>query len=68
MYQVKYVCYLDLLVAAVAAYFIATNHPDALQNRLALLIFKNLLVDLGFLFVPFAMIVIVGSYECRKFD
>ena len=44
-----------------AAYFIANNHPDALQNRLALPIFKNLLVDLGFLFVPFAMIVIVGS-------
>ena len=36
-------------------------HPEALQNRLALPIFKNLLIDLGFLFVPFAIIVIVGS-------
>ena len=41
------------LVAAVAAYFIATTHPDALQNRLALPIFKNLLVDLGFLLFLF---------------
>ena len=49
------------LVAAIAAYFISITHPEALQNRLALPIFKNLLVDLGFLFVPFAIIVIVGS-------
>ena len=48
-------------VAAVAAYFISSIHPEALQNRLALPIFKNLLIDLGFLFVPFAIIVIVGS-------
>ena len=48
-------------VAAVAAYFITIMHPEALQNRLALPIFKNLLINLGFLFVPFAIIVIVGS-------
>ena len=49
------------LVAAIAAYFISITHPEALQNRLALPIFKNLLVDLGFLFVDFCSIEIAGD-------
>ena len=50
-----------LAVAAVAAYAAAQFHPADLTNQLAFPVFKELLVNLGFLFVPFAMIVIVGA-------
>ena len=52
---------LGFLIAAIAAYWAAQYHPDALQNQLALPFFKNTLINLSFLFVPFAMIVIVGA-------
>ena len=52
---------LGFLIAGVAAYWAAQYHPDELTNRLALPIFKDVLLNLGFLFVPFAMIVIVGA-------
>ena len=52
---------LGLVIAAIAAYWAAQVHPDALRYQLALPIFKNSLINLGVLFVPFAMIVIVGS-------
>jgi phospho-N-acetylmuramoyl-pentapeptide-transferase len=46
-----------LIAGTAAAYF----HPETLSNRLALPIFKDTLINLGYFFVPFAMIVIVGS-------
>ncbi|MCL4107675.1 UNVERIFIED_CONTAM: hypothetical protein GTU68_022136 [Idotea baltica] len=46
-----------LIAGAAAAYF----HPEALTNGLALPIFKDTLINLGYFFVPFSMIVIVGS-------
>ncbi|WP_138933582.1 phospho-N-acetylmuramoyl-pentapeptide-transferase [Roseovarius arcticus] len=52
---------LGFLIAAIAAYWAAQYHPDALQYQLALPVFKNTLINLGFFFVPFAMIVIVGA-------
>jgi phospho-N-acetylmuramoyl-pentapeptide-transferase len=52
---------LGLLVAAVAGYAAAYFHPADLTNQLAMPVFKNVLLNLGVLFVPFAMIVIVGS-------
>ena len=52
---------LGLVVAAVAGYWGASLHPEALTNQLALPIFKDTLVNLGVLFVPFAVIVIVGA-------
>jgi phospho-N-acetylmuramoyl-pentapeptide-transferase len=52
---------LGLLVAAIAAYWAAQYHPEALTNQLAFPVFKEALLNLGFLFIPFAMIVIVGS-------
>ncbi len=52
---------LGLLVAAIAGYWAAQVHPAALSNQLAVPIFKNVLINLGILFVPFTMIVIVGS-------
>lgn len=42
---------------AAAAYF----HPSALSNELAVPFLKNLLINLSFLYVPFAMMVIVGA-------
>ena len=48
-------------IAAVAGAWATYLHPESLQNQLALPVFKDLLINLGFLFVPFAMLVIVGA-------
>ena len=52
---------LGLLIAAIAAYWAAYYHPDDLAYRLALPVFKDTLFNLGYMFIPFVMIVIVGS-------
>ncbi len=52
---------LGLLIAAMATYAAARFHPDALTGQLALPVFKNALISLGYFYVPFGMIVIVGS-------
>ena len=52
---------LGITIAAIAAYWAAQYHPDDLTNRLAVPIFKDTLINLGLLFVPFVVIVIVGS-------
>ncbi len=52
---------LGLLLAALAAFSAASFHPDPLTNQLALPLFKDALVNLGWFFVPFGMIVIVGA-------
>jgi phospho-N-acetylmuramoyl-pentapeptide-transferase len=52
---------LGFLIAAIAAFWAAQYHPEALQYQLALPVFKNTLINLSFFFVPFAMIVIVGA-------
>ncbi|MDF1802730.1 phospho-N-acetylmuramoyl-pentapeptide-transferase [Thalassovita sp.] len=52
---------LGFLIAGIAGYWSAQYHPEALQYKLALPVFKDTLVNLGVLFIPFAMIVIVGS-------
>ena len=52
---------LGLLVAALGGFAASQCHPAELQNTIALPIFKNLLVDIGILFIPFSMLVIVGS-------
>ena len=48
-------------IAGVAAWWAAWLQPEALQNQLAMPVLKDALIPLGFLFVPFAMFVIVGS-------
>ena len=50
-----------LVIAGIAAYAAAALHPADLTNQLALPVFKDVLLNLGVLFVPFGMIVIVGS-------
>ncbi|MGL4310458.1 MAG: phospho-N-acetylmuramoyl-pentapeptide-transferase [Paracoccaceae bacterium] len=52
---------LGLAIAALAGAAAAYTHPPELTNQLAVPVFKNVLVNLGYFFVPFAMIVIVGS-------
>ncbi|MCV2893312.1 phospho-N-acetylmuramoyl-pentapeptide-transferase [Lentibacter sp. XHP0401] len=52
---------LGLLISAIAGYWAAVYHPEGLQYQLAMPVFKNTLINLGYLFVPFAMIVIVGA-------
>ncbi|OLS51016.1 phospho-N-acetylmuramoyl-pentapeptide-transferase [Rhodovulum sulfidophilum] len=52
---------LGLLIAAIAGYWAACAHPADLSYNLALPVFKDTLIHMGVFFVPFAMIVIVGS-------
>ncbi|MEO1379476.1 MAG: phospho-N-acetylmuramoyl-pentapeptide-transferase, partial [Pseudomonadota bacterium] len=52
---------LGFIIAGIASYWASMYHPEALQYRLALPVLKDTLVNLGLVFIPFAMIVIVGS-------
>ncbi|AJE47925.1 phospho-N-acetylmuramoyl-pentapeptide-transferase [Celeribacter indicus] len=52
---------LGFLIAAIAAVWASYLHPDELQLQLALPVFKDVLVNLWWFFIPFAMIVIVGA-------
>ena len=52
---------LGLILSAAAAIAASMVHPDGLAFQLALPVFKDTLINMGYLFVPFAMIVIVGS-------
>ena len=48
-------------MAGIAAYLAALAHPAELQNQLAVPVFKDLLINLGLLYIPFSMIVIAGA-------
>ena len=52
---------LGFAIAGIAAYFASIAHPEGLQNQLALPVFKDVLINLGVLFIPFSIIVIVGA-------
>ncbi len=52
---------LGFIIAALAAGCASFFHPPELTNQLALPFFKDALIGLGVLFVPFAMVVIVGA-------
>lgn len=52
---------LGVLIAVVAAIWASHYHPQALQGQLALPVFKDTLINLGIFYVPFSIIVIVGS-------
>ena len=52
---------LGLLIAGLAAYAASSFHPADLTGQLALPVFKDALVNLGWFYVPFGMFVIVGS-------
>jgi phospho-N-acetylmuramoyl-pentapeptide-transferase len=52
---------LGFAIAATAAGWATWHHPADLQLQLALPVFKDVLVNLGWVFIPFAMVVIVGA-------
>jgi len=52
---------LGVVIAAVAAWAATFIHPPALSGQLAVPVFKNLLIDMGILFIPFCILVIVGA-------
>ncbi|MCZ4260929.1 MAG: phospho-N-acetylmuramoyl-pentapeptide-transferase [Limimaricola soesokkakensis] len=48
-------------IAGLAGWWAAMYHPDNLTNQLAFPVYNEMLLNLGILFVPFAMVVIVGA-------
>ena len=52
---------IGLVIAAIAGYWGSMLHPENLQFHLAMPIFKDALFNMGYFFVPFAVIVIVGA-------
>ena len=52
---------LGFVIAGIAGYWAAALHPEGLSHQLAFPVFKDALLDLSWFFVPFSMVVIVGS-------
>jgi phospho-N-acetylmuramoyl-pentapeptide-transferase len=52
---------LEGIIAIGAVWWASSIHPDDLSFRLALPVFKDTLINLGWFFLPFGMIVIVGA-------
>jgi phospho-N-acetylmuramoyl-pentapeptide-transferase len=52
---------LGILVALLASWAAAQGQPDALGFHLAVPLFKDVLLNLGLFFLPFGVLVIVGS-------
>ncbi len=53
--------FLGILISVIAAWWASAYHPEGLQFQLALPIFKDTLINLGWFFVPFGMFVILGA-------
>ena len=53
--------FVGFLIAVIAAVVVMNVHPDQLSGIITIPVFKNVLIDLGLLFIPFVIIVIVGS-------
>jgi phospho-N-acetylmuramoyl-pentapeptide-transferase len=51
----------EFLIASAALLWIINIAPDSLATALAVPFFKNLLIPLGWLFLPFALLVTVGA-------
>ncbi len=52
---------LGFAIAAVAGAVATWAHPAELTGQLAFPVFKNVLLDMGVFFIPFAMFVVVGA-------
>ena len=48
-------------IAAIAAVWVSAVTPEALNHHLALPFLKNVLIDMGILYFPFVIIVLVGA-------
>ena len=51
----------EILIATVAAYWITSITPTHLNEGLTIPFFKNILIDLGWFFIPFSVFVVVGA-------
>ena len=51
----------EIMIAAAAAYWAMMITPEPLTSVLAIPFFKNVLINLGWFFIPFAVFVIVGA-------
>jgi len=51
----------QIFIAFVAAYFLAENSPDNLNNSISIPFFKESILFLGIFYIPFTIMVIVGS-------
>ena len=52
---------LGILISTLAAWWASAYQPEGLQYQLALPIFKDTLINLGWFFVPFGIFVILGA-------
>jgi phospho-N-acetylmuramoyl-pentapeptide-transferase len=52
---------LEVFIAGAAAYWVLTITSEPLASGLALPFFKSILVELGWFFIPFSVIVMVGA-------
>ena len=52
---------LGFAIAAVAGLWAGLAHPGPLSQTLALPFLKDVMIDMGFLYLPFVMIVVVGA-------
>lgn len=52
---------IGLAIAAIAGFWASSVHPEGLQYQLAFPVFKDSLLNMSYFFIPFVMIVIVGS-------
>ena len=52
---------LGFAIAFAASWFMTANQPEDLQNAIAMPVLKDALLSAGIFFIPFAMLVIVGS-------
>lgn len=51
----------QVFFAGIAAYIVTVNQPDHLNTHLALPFFKDLLINLGWFFPVFAVVVMIGA-------
>ncbi len=51
----------EIILATIAAYWISTMSAGGLTNQLAVPFFKDMLIDLGIMYIPFAVFVMVGA-------
>ncbi len=58
---------LGFIIAAIAGYWVMQMQSPDLSGQLAFPIFKESLLNLGYFFIPFVMIVIVGSANAVNF-
>jgi len=52
---------LGLALALGAAWWATAIQPEAMQNRIAVPVFKDVLIDAGLMYLPFGMLVIAGA-------